>query len=99
MNKFAGPPLDRKFNHGDISCLKYHFRQLLSQLKDCMIKSEISVSDLSNFSNLENFGEFWGRTVHPRKLIITINVVQNDISDNLYFDYKAEKSNLTELFF
>ena len=36
-----------KVDHGDISCLKYHFkRQLLSQLKHSRIKSEISKSDL-----------------------------------------------------
>ena len=39
-----------------------------------------------------------GRTVHPRKLIMKIKVV-NDISDNFYFDHKAVRSNLTELFF
>ena len=32
-----------------MSCLKYHFWQILFRLKHSMIKSEISVSDLSNF--------------------------------------------------
>ena len=33
------------------------------------------------------------------RLIMEINVIQNEISDNFYFDHKAVKSNLTELFF
>ena len=37
-----------KVYHMNISCLKYHFGQFLSRLKHLMIKSEISVSDLSN---------------------------------------------------
>ena len=37
--------------------------------------------------------------IHPGRLIMNINVVQNDISDNFYFDHKAVQSNLTELFF
>ena len=39
------------------------------------------------------------RTMHPERLIMKINVVQNNISDNFYFDDKAVRSNLTELFF
>ena len=37
--------------------------------------------------------------MHPGTLIIEINVVQYDISDNFYFNHKAVESNLTELFF
>ena len=37
--------------------------------------------------------------MHHGRFIIEINVVQNDISDNFYFDHKAVQSNLTELFF
>ena len=29
------------------------------------------------------------RTMHPGRLIMVINIVYNDISDNFYFDYKA----------
>ena len=36
--------------------------------------------------------------MHPGKLIMDTNVVQNDISDNFYCDHKAVQSNLTELF-
>ena len=37
--------------------------------------------------------------MHPERLIMDINVVQNDISDNFNSDYKAVQTNLTELFF
>ena len=37
--------------------------------------------------------------MHPGRLIMGINVVLNDISENFYFDHKAVQSNLTELFF
>ena len=37
--------------------------------------------------------------MHPRRLIMEINYVINEISDNFYSDYKAVRSNLTELFF
>jgi len=33
----------------------------------------------------------------PGRLIMEINVVQNDISDDFYFGNKAVQSNLTEL--
>ena len=52
-----------------------------------MIESEISVSDLSNFvifrvqKILVTPG---GRTMHPGRFIMKINVVKNDISDNFY---------------
>ena len=36
--------------------------------------------------------------IHPGRLIIEINVVQNDISDNFYSIHKVVQSNLTELF-
>ena len=42
----------------DISCLEYHFRQLLFRLKHYMIKSDISVSHLSNLEFFES-GKFW----------------------------------------
>ena len=32
------------------------------------------------------------------RLIMKVNVVQNDISDNFYFEHKAVRSNLTEFF-
>ena len=35
--------------------------------------------------------------MHPGRLIMDINVVQNDISDKFYFDYKAVQLNLTKL--
>ena len=35
--------------------------------------------------------------MHPARLIMEINIVQNGISDNFYFDNKAVQSNLTEL--
>ena len=37
--------------------------------------------------------------MHPGRLMIEINVVQNDIFDNFDFDHKAVQSNLTELLF
>ena len=37
--------------------------------------------------------------MHAGRLIIDINIVQNDIYDNFYSDHKAVQSNLTELFF
>ena len=37
--------------------------------------------------------------MHPGTLIMEINVVLNNISDNFYFDYEVVKSNLTEQFF
>ena len=40
-----------------------------------------------------------GRTMHPGRLVVDINVVQNEISDNSHFDHKAVGSNLTEVFF
>ena len=36
--------------------------------------------------------------MHPRELIMVINLVQNEISDNFYADYKAAQSNVTELY-
>ena len=78
------------------------FGKLLSRLKHSMIKFEISVSDLSHlriFSNLEILATTGGRTMHAGRLIIDINIVQNDIYDNFYSDHKAVQSNLTELFF
>ena len=80
--------------HVYISCLKYHFWQLLSRSKHSMIKSELSVSDLLNhwiFSNLENFATRGGRTMHPERFIKNIN-------RNFYFDHEAVQWNLTELF-
>ena len=32
------------------------------------------------------------RTMHPGRLIMEINIVKNDISDNFYLDYKAIQS-------
>ena len=37
--------------------------------------------------------------MHPGRLIMQINVVQNYISDNFYFDHKIVRTNLTEIFF
>ena len=37
--------------------------------------------------------------MHPERLILKINVVQNYIFDSFYCDHKAVRSNLTELFF
>ena len=37
--------------------------------------------------------------MNPERLIMKINIVKNYISDNFYFDHKAVRSNLTELFF
>ena len=39
-----------------------------------------------------------GKTVHPGRLIMVINIIKNYISDNFYSDYKAVRSNLTVLF-
>ena len=39
------------------------------------------------------------KTVYPRELIMKVKVVHNVVSDNFYFDYKAVRLNLTELFF
>ena len=36
--------------------------------------------------------------MHFQELVMEINVVQNNISDNFYFDYKAAQSNLTVYF-
>ena len=61
-----------------------------------MIKSDKSVSDLLNLRNLTTPG---GRMIHPVRVIINFNAVENDISNNFYSIYKAVQSNLTELFF
>ena len=53
-----------------------------------MIKSEISVSDLSNFRIWKNLVTPGGKTMHPERLIMEINV-QNYISDKFNFDHKA----------
>ena len=37
--------------------------------------------------------------MHPREFIMELKVVHNVVSDNFYFDYKAVRLNLTELFF
>ena len=39
------------------------------------------------------------KMMHSGRLIMWINVVQNEISDNFYPDHKAVKLNLTKLFF
>ena len=39
------------------------------------------------------------RTMHPERLIMENDAVQNNISDNFHFDRKAVRSNLTELIF
>ena len=35
-----------------------------------------------------------GSTMHPERLIMEINLVQNYISDNFHFDHKVVQSNL-----
>ena len=63
-----------------------------------MIKSEIFLSIIFvkflNFSNLENFGDSWRENDASWKIYHGINVVQNNISDNFYFDYKANKGTI-----
>ena len=39
------------------------------------------------------------RTMHPARLIIEINIVQNDISDNFYPDYKAVQFDYKAVFY
>ena len=62
-----------------------------------MMKSEISVSNLANLK-MFRIWKIWathgGKTMHPGRLIMVINV-----SDNFYSYYKAVESNLPELFF
>ena len=50
-----------------------------------LVRSKIS-SNLWILSTLEAPG---GRTVQNRTFIMLLKVVQNDISDKFYFDYKA----------
>ena len=40
-----------------------------------------------------------GRMMHSERLIIEINIVRTYISDNIQFDHKTVRLNLTELFF
>ena len=59
-----------------------------------MIKSEIIFVDqiylfFGIFSNLKFLATPGRRTMHPGRLIMDINNVLNDISDNFYFDHKA----------
>ena len=59
--------------YGDISCLKNHLWQLSFRLKHSIIKSEISVSDLSNlwiFRIWKILASPGGRTMHPGRLIM-----------------------------
>ena len=66
LDKFGGSRRENnekyEVYHWNISCLKYNFWQILSWLKQSMMKSEISVRFVKslNFTNLENFGDSWG---------------------------------------
>ena len=77
--------------HRDISCLRHNLWQLLSRLKHSMIKSEISMSDLSNPWIFEsgNIDDARGENNASWKVDYRNRYCLNDISHNFYFDYKA----------